>query len=556
MKTLNSEKVYGGPEKIEARSLMYATGKLEDEIGKKPLIGIVNSFNEIVPGHFHLRTLADAAKLGVAAGGGVPVEFPAIAICDGMAMSHEGMRYPLASRELITDSIEAMTLAHGLDGLVLIPNCDKTVPAMMMAAARLDIPSILVSGGPMATGHYGEESTDYSTCIEQISAYKQGERTEVEVEEYAKKACPSCGSCSGMFTANSMNCLAEVLGIALPGNGTVPSYYGERLAMAKEAGRRAVELVKDNIKPSSIFTKEAFENAIRVDMAMAGSTNTTLHLPAIAHEAGIELKLEEFDKIARTTPNLCHISPSGAAHFDDLYFAGGIQAIMNELSKANLLNTEIVTINGKTVGENIKGKTIKNKNVIRPISDPYSKEGGLAVLKGNLCPDGAVVKSAAVTKEMMNHKGKARVFTTMESAVDAIYKGKINKGDVVVIKYEGPKGGPGMREMLTPTAAIVGMHLDKDVALITDGRFSGATRGAAIGHISPEAAEGGPLAIVEEGDIIHIDIENRKLDIEISDEEIETRLKNWVKPKPNVTKGYLVRYSRYVSSASKGAIVE
>jgi len=553
---LNSKRIYYGPNKIEARSLLYATGKLGEEIGRKPLIGVVNSFNEIVPGHFHLKDIVQAAKLGIAAGGGIPVEFPAIAICDGMAMSHVGMRYPLSSRELIADSIETMTLAHGLDGLVLVPNCDKTIPAMIMAAARLDIPSILVSGGPMATGRHNNGVIDYSTCIEQIAKFKQGKMTEEDMEEYAQKACPSCGSCSGMFTANSMNCLSEVLGIALPGNGTIPSNYGKRIALAKKAGLRIVELIEEDLKPSKILVKEAFENAIIVDMAIAGSTNTTLHLPAIAHELNIDLPLEKFDEIARSYPNLCKISPNGEHHMDDLYFAGGIQAVMNELSKKGKININLKTVNGKTIGENIKNVCVMDYNVIRSIDNPYSKEGGIAVLKGNIAPDGCVVKSAAVRAEMMVHSGPARVFNSMEDSVEAIYNGIIKKGDVVVIKYEGPKGGPGMREMLTPTSAIVGMGLDADVALITDGRFSGATRGSAIGHISPEAMEGGPFAIVEEGDIIEIDIPNRKINLKISDEEIKSRLNKWVKPSLKVDKGYLVRYARNVSSASKGAIMQ
>lgn len=553
---MNSKKIYEGPEKIEARSLLYATGKLESEIGKKPLIGVVNSFNEIVPGHFHLNQIADAVKLGVAAGGGVPLEFPAIAVCDGMAMSHTGMRYPLASRELIADSIEAMTLAHGLDGLVLIPNCDKTVPAMMMAACRLDIPSILVSGGPMGTGRYKDESSDYSTCIEQIGAYKRGDMSEEDMESYAQSACPTCGSCSGMFTANSMNCLTEVLGISLPGNGTIPSYYGKRIALAKKSGMRIVDVIKEDLRPSKIFTAKSFENAIIVDMAMAGSTNTTLHLPAIAKEIGLELPLSIFDKIAKNSPNLCKISPNGEAHMEDLFFAGGIHAIMNELNKKNLLNMDVLNINGRALRDNIKYKDVKNYDIIRPIDNPFSKQGGLAVLHGNIAPDGCVVKSAAVCDEMMVHEGPARIFNSMEESVEAIYDGKIKKGDVVVIKYEGPKGGPGMREMLTPTSAIVGMKLDKEVALITDGRFSGATRGAAIGHISPEAMEGGPFAIVEEGDVIKIDIKNRSINVDLTDDEIKERLSNWEKPAPNVTKGYLVRYAKSVSSASKGAVVE
>ncbi|ERT63952.1 MULTISPECIES: dihydroxy-acid dehydratase [Peptoniphilus] len=555
-KQMNSQKVYQGPERIEARSLLYATGKLEKDIGRKPLIGVVNSFNEIVPGHFHLRSIADAAKLGVAAGGGIPVEFPAIAMCDGITMSHEGMHYPLASRELIADSIEAMAKGHGLDGLVLIPNCDKIVPGMIMAALRLNIPSIVVSGGPMATGYYKDKTADYSTCIEQIAAYKLGEKNEEEMEAYAHAACPSCGSCAGMFTANSMNCLSEVLGLALPYNGTIPSYYGDRIALAKMAGERSVDLVKEDIRPRDIVTEEAFKNAIVVDMAIAGSTNTTLHLPAIAHECGLELSLEKFDEISKKTPNLCHISPSGDKFMFDLHMAGGIPAVMHELDKKGLLNNTLKNINGKTIKENIEGKATRDPEVIRPIETPFNDEGGIAVLKGNIAPGGCVVKSAAVRPEMMKHKGAAVVFNSMESATEGIFSGKVKKGDVVVIKYEGPKGGPGMREMLTPTSAIVGMHLANDVALITDGRFSGATRGAAIGHVSPEAMEGGPFAIIEDGDIIDIDIPNRTVNIELSDEEIQKRLDNLVKPEPKVKEGYLVRYARMVSSANRGAVLE
>lgn len=555
-KQMNSQRVYQGPERIEARSLLYATGKLEKDIGKKPLIGVVNSFNEIVPGHFHLRGISDAAKLGVAAGGGIPVEFPSIAICDGIAMSHAGMHYPLASRELIADSIEAMAKAHGLDGLVLIPNCDKIVPGMMMAALRLNIPSIVVSGGPMATGYYKDDSADYSTCIEQIAAYKLGEKSEEEMEEYAHAACPSCGSCAGMFTANSMNCLSEVLGLALPYNGTIPSYYGDRIALAKIAGERSVSLVKEDIKPRDIVTKESLRNAIVVDMAIAGSTNTTLHLPAIAHECGVELSLEEFDEISKATPNLCHISPSGDKFMFDLHMAGGIPAVMHELDKKGLLNSSLKNINGKTIKENIEGKAPTDRDVIRPIENPYNDEGGIAVLKGNIAPDGCVVKSAAVSSEMMSHKGEAVVFNSMESATEGIFNGKVKKGNIVVIKYEGPKGGPGMREMLTPTSAIVGMHLDNDVALVTDGRFSGATRGAAVGHVSPEAMDGGPFAIIEDGDIIEINIPNRSINIDLSDEEIKDRLDNLNIPEPKIKEGYLVRYARAVTSANKGAILK
>lgn len=553
---MRSKKVYAGPERIEARALLYATGKLEKEIGKKPLVGIVNSFNEIVPGHFHLRTLVEAAKLGVAAGGGIPVEFPAVAICDGIAMSHEGMRYPLASRELIADSIEAMVMAHGLDGMVLVASCDKIVPAMMMAALRLNIPSILVSGGPMATGYYHGKAADYSTCIEKIASYKLGEMNEEEMEEYAHSACPSCGSCAGMFTANSMNCLAEVLGLALPENGTIPSYYGKRIALAKTSGERVVELIKEDIKPKDIVTEKSFYNAISVDMAIAGSTNTTLHLPAIAKEAEIEISLEKFDEISKRTPNLCHISPSGENFMFELFIAGGIPAVMSELIKKDLLNLDALNVNGKTLKENLKNVRVKDYNVIRDISKPYNLQGGIAVLKGNIAPDGCVVKAAAVCKQMLKHSGEAVVYTSMEEAVEGIFNGEVKKGNVVVIKYEGPKGGPGMREMLSPTSAIVGMHLDREVALITDGRFSGATRGAAIGHISPEAMEGGVFSIIENGDIVEIDIENRKINLRVKSEIIEERLKNWKKPKPNVTKGYLVRYARMVSSASKGAVVK
>lgn len=553
---MRSEKVFKGIEHSDARSLLYATGHMEDEIGVKPLIGIVNSFNEIVPGHFHLRTLAEAAKLGVASNGGVPVEFPAIAVCDGITMSHEGMRYPLASRELICDSIETMANAHGLDGLVLIPNCDKTVPAMMMAAGRLNIPCVLVSGGPMPTGKMNNLSLDYSTCIESIGKYKNGEFSREEFEENVKASCPGCGSCSGMFTANSMNCLSEVLGLALPDNGTIPSYYGSRIALAKKAGMISVDLVKCGLKPRDIVKKENFLNAITVDMAMAGSTNTTLHLPAIANEFEIDLDLDEFNEISKKTPNLCKISPSGHHHMDDLFRAGGIQAIINELMKINLIHVDTMSVNGKTIGENAGKRFVKDNEVIRSVENPYSKEGGIAVLKGNIAPDGCVVKAAAVAPEMMVHEGTAKVFDLMEDAVKSIYEGKIQHGDIVVVRYEGPKGGPGMREMLSPTAALAGMGLDKTVALITDGRFSGATRGASIGHISPEAMEGGTIALIENGDSIKIDIPNRKIDLLVSDDIILQRKMKWVKPQPKVKNGYLKRYAKMVSSASRGAIVE
>jgi dihydroxy-acid dehydratase len=552
----NSEKVYCGPERAEARSLLYATGHLGEMLGKRPLIGVVNSFNEIVPGHFHLRSIADAVKQGVAMGGGIPLEFPAIAICDGIAMSHKGMHYSLPSRELIADSIESMVISHGLDGLVLIPNCDKIVPAMMMAACRLNIPSILVSGGPMATGGRGQELLDYSSAIEAVGRYKRGEITENELEEIALTACPGCGSCSGMFTANSMNCLTEALGIALPGNGTIPSYYGQRLALAKRSGIRAAELVNENVKPSDIFTKESFENAIRVDMAMAGSTNTTLHLPAIAHELGIPLLLDDFDHLSGITPNICKISPSGGHHMDDLYRAGGVAAIIHELLRNNMIHGNCLTVSGKTMAEQVKDCPVCDPSVIRSVDDPYSAAGGLVVLKGNIAKDGAIVKAAAVCKEMLCHKGPAKVFTSMEDAVSGIYGGKIQKGDVVVIQYEGPRGGPGMREMLAPTAAIVGMGLDRDVALITDGRFSGATRGACIGHVSPEATHGTPFSIIQDNDMIEIDIPAKTINLLLKPAEIEERLAIWRCPKPKIKTGYLTRYAQHVASANRGAVSE
>lgn len=552
---LNSEKVFSGVEHADARSLLYATGHLQENIGKKPLIGVVNTFNEIVPGHFHLRGIADAAKQGVLMAGGVPVEFPTIAICDGITMAHKGMMYPLPSRELIADSIESMTMAHGLDGLVLVVSCDKTIPGALMAAARLNIPSIVISGGPMPTGHYRGEVSDYSACIETVGMVRNGDMTEEEQEELTQHCCPGCGSCSGMFTANSMNCLAEALGMALPGNGTVPSYYGERLALAKRAGMRAVDLVKSNLRPRDIMTEKAFENAIHVDMAIAGSTNTTLHLPAIANELGIELPLKKFDEISLSTPNLCHISPSGSHHMDDLYRAGGIYAVMHELNKREgLLDTGCMTVAGKTIGELLPGHEVRDYEVIRPIDKPYSQQGGLAVLFGNLAPMGCVVKAAAVCEQMMKHTGRARVFNYMEDAAQAILNGEIVAGDMVVIKYEGPKGGPGMREMLSPTAAIVGKGLGETVSLLTDGRFSGATRGAAIGHVSPEAMEGGVFAVIEDGDTITVDIPNRTINLNVDDETLAKRQAAWVRPPLKVKSGYLVKYCNSVSSAATGAV--
>lgn len=551
---LNSEKIYTGVEHADARSLLYATGHLQENIGKKPLIGVVNTFNEIVPGHFHLRGIADAAKQGVLMAGGIPVEFPTIAICDGITMAHKGMMYPLPSRELIADSIESMTMAHGLDGLVLVVSCDKTVPGAIMAAARMNIPAVVISGGPMPTGHYKGDVSDYSACIETVGKVRNGDMTEAEQEELTQHCCPGCGSCSGMFTANSMNCLAEALGIALPGNGTIPSYYGERLALAKRAGMNAVRQVIENVRPRDIITEKALENAIRVDMAIAGSTNTTLHLPAIANELGISLPLKKFDEISLQTPNLCKISPNGHHHMDDLYRAGGIYAVMSELNKANLIHTDCLTVSGKTVGEQLEGCSVKDYSVIHHIEEPYSKHGGLAVLYGNLAPQGCVVKAAAVCDAMMKHTGRARVFWYMEEAAQAILDGKIVPGDMVVIKYEGPKGGPGMREMLSPTAAIVGKGLGETVSLLTDGRFSGATRGAAIGHVSPEAMEGGVFSVIEDGDTITVDIPNRTINLNVDQAEIDRRIAEWKRPPLKVKSGYLVKYCNSVSSAASGAV--
>ena len=551
---LNSEKIYTGVEHADARSLLYATGHLQENIGKKPLIGVVNTFNEIVPGHFHLRGIADAAKQGVLMAGGIPVEFPTIAICDGITMAHKGMMYPLPSRELIADSIESMTMAHGLDGLVLVVSCDKTVPGAIMAAARMNIPAVVISGGPMPTGHYKGDVSDYSACIETVGKVRNGDMTEAEQEELTQHCCPGCGSCSGMFTANSMNCLAEALGIALPGNGTIPSYYGERLALAKRAGMNAVRQVIENVRPRDIITEKALENAIRVDMAIAGSTNTTLHLPAIANELGISLPLKKFDEISLQTPNLCKISPNGHHHMDDLYRAGGIYAVMSELNKANLIHTDCLTVSGKTVGEQLEGCSVKDYSVIHHIEEPYSKHGGLAVLYGNLAPQGCVVKADAVCDAMMKHTGRARVFWYMEEAAQAILDGKIVPGDMVVIKYEGPKGGPGMREMLSPTAAIVGKGLGETVSLLTDGRFSGATRGAAIGHVSPEAMEGGVFSVIEDGDTITVDIPNRTINLNVDQAEIDRRIAEWKRPPLKVKSGYLVKYCNSVSSAASGAV--
>lgn len=549
-----SDNVKTGVEKVPHRSLFKAAGLTDEEI-RRPLIGVVCSFNEIIPGHIHLKQIADAVKAGIRMAGGTPIEFPAIGVCDGIAMGHTGMKYSLATRELIADSIEAMTMAHGFDALVLIPNCDKVVPGMIMAAARLNRPSIIVSGGPMLSMNFKGEYRDLNTTFEAVGSFKAGKISEDELLEFENTACPTCGSCSGMFTANSMNCLSEVLGLALPGNGTIPAVYSERIRLAKQTGMKIMELLEKDIKPSDILTPDTFYNALRVDMALGCSTNSMLHLPAIAYEAKVQISMEMANEISEITPNLCHLSPAGHHHVQDLYAAGGVQAVMNELDKKKLIKTEIITATGKTVAENIKGQVVKDYDVIRPIDAPYSETGGIAVLKGNLAVDGSVVKRSAVAKEMLQHEGPAKVYDSEEDAIKAIYDGEIVKGDVVVIRYEGPKGGPGMREMLSPTSAICGMGLDKDVALITDGRFSGATRGAAIGHVSPEAVEGGPIAFVKNGDIIEIDIVKCILNVKISDEEMAKRKEGWVPNEPKIKTGYLKRYSKTVSSAMQGAVM-
>ena len=552
---MRSDIVKGGAKGAPARALMYGMGYTREEI-ERPLIGIVNAQNEVIAGHVHLDEIAEAAKAGVRIAGGTPMEFPAIGVCDGIAMGHIGMKYSLASRELIADSIETMALAHGFDALVLIPNCDKIVPGMLMAAARLNIPAVVVSGGPMKVGKHKGCDADFTSVIEGVGTYNNGHMTEADLESLAEHACPGCGSCSGLFTANSMNCLTEVLGMGLPFNGTAQAHSGERKQLAKYAGMKVMELLNKDIKPLDILTLDAFKNAITVDMAMAGSTNTVLHLPAIAHEAGIKLELTLFDQISGNTPCLTKLAPSGKHHMEDLHLAGGIPAMMKELTKKGLINENCITVTGKTVGENIADKKVEDSSVIHSVEEPYSNKGGLAILRGNLALDGAVVKESAVAKEMLVHEGPARVFESEEEAVAAIFGGKIVKDDVIVIRYEGPKGGPGMREMLSPTAAIAGMGLDKEVALLTDGRFSGATRGAAIGHISPEAMEGGAIGLVEEGDRISIDIPNKKLELLVSDEELAKRKEKYVKPEPKITKGYLGRYAKLVTSANTGAVLK
>ncbi|SNS48615.1 dihydroxy-acid dehydratase [Anaerovirgula multivorans] len=553
MKKVNE--TYQGVDRAPHRSLFYAMGYLPEDL-KKPLIGVVNAHNELIPGHFHLNEIAQAVKLGVSAAGGTPMEFPVIGICDGIAMNHNGMKYPLSTRELIADSIEAMTIGHQLNGLVLIGNCDKIVPGMMMAAARLNIPAIYISGGPMLTGSHKGKTVDLIRgAFEGVGAHVEGKISAEELEEIEMQSCPTCGSCAGMFTANTMNCLAEALGIGLPGNGTIPAPYGQRRQLAKRAGIQIMELIKENIRPRDILTLGAFRNAIAVDMAIGGSSNTVLHLMAIANEARIPLDLEEFDKVSRKVANIAKLSPAGAHSINDLNEAGGISAVINQLMKAGLIYNDEITVTGKTLGENVTKAEVWDTDVIRAIEKPYSKEGGIAILRGNLAPDGAVVKQSGVEPEMMMHKGPARVFESEEEAYGAIINKKIVSGDVVIIRYEGPKGGPGMREMLSPTAAIVGMGLEKSVALITDGRFSGGTRGPCLGHVSPEASEGGPIAIVQEGDIIEIDIPNRVLRVDLTDEEIESRLKDWKQPPSKAEEGtYLYRYSKLVTSASTGAV--
>ena len=552
---MRSDAVKKGIAQAPQRSLMRALGLTEEEM-KKPLVGIVSSYNEIVPGHMNLDKITEAVKMGVAMAGGTPIVFPAIAVCDGIAMGHIGMKYSLVTRDLIADSTECMAMAHQFDALVCIPNWDKNVPGLLMAAARVNVPTVFVSGGPVLAGHVKGEKRSLSSMFEAVGSYAAGTMTEEDVYDFECNACPTCGSCSGMYTANSMNCLTEVLGMGLKGNGTIPAVYSERLRLAKRAGMQVMELLKQDIRPRDIMTKEAFLNALTVDMALGCSTNSMLHLPAIAHEAGVELNPEMANAISEKTPNLCHLAPAGYHYIEELNEAGGVYAVMNELNKLGLLHTECMTVTGKTVGENIKGCVNKNPEIIRPVENPYSKTGGIAVLKGNLAPDTAVVKRSAVVPEMQVHEGPARVFDCEEDAIEAIRGGKIVAGDVVVIRYEGPKGGPGMREMLNPTSAIAGMGLGSSVALITDGRFSGASRGASIGHVSPEAAEGGPIALVEEGDLIRINIPEHKLEVVVSDEELARRKAAWTPREPKVTTGYLKRYAKMVSSANKGAILE
>ncbi len=552
---MRSDKVKKGAGQAPHRSLFNALGYTKEELDR-PLIGIVSSYNEIVPGHINLDKIVNAVKMGVSMAGGTPVVFPAIAVCDGIAMGHIGMKYSLVTRDLIADSTECVAMAHQFDALVMVPNCDKNVPGLLMAAARLNIPTIFVSGGPMLAGCVQGEKTSLSSIFEAVGAHTAGKITTEELTEFEEKVCPSCGSCSGMYTANSMNCLTEALGMGLQGNGTIPAVYSERIRLAKHAGMKIMELLEKDIKPRDIMNEKAFMNALTVDMALGCSTNSMLHLPAIAHEAGVELNVDIANEISARTPNLCHLAPAGHTYIEQLNAAGGVYAVMNELNKKSLLNTDIMTATGKTVGENIKGCINQNPEVIRPIDNPYSETGGIAILRGNLAPDSGVVKRSAVAPEMLVHEGPARVFDCEEDAITAIKTGKIIEGDVVVIRYEGPKGGPGMREMLNPTSAIAGMGLGSSVALITDGRFSGASRGASIGHVCPEAAVGGPIALVQEGDMIKINIMENKLDFVISDEELAERKAAWKPRKPQVTSGYLERYAHMVTSAARGAILE
>ena len=552
---MRSDSVKTGTQQAPHRSLFNALGYTEEE-RKRPLIGIVNSYNEIVPGHMNLDKITEAVKMGVAMAGGTPVVFPAIAVCDGIAMGHVGMKYSLVTRDLIADSTECMVMAHGFDGLVCIPNCDKNVPGLLMVAARVNIPTIFVSGGPMLAGHVHGQKRSLSSMFEAVGSVAAGSMTMEELSEFEEKTCPTCGSCSGMYTANSMNCLTEALGMGLKGNGTIPAVYSERIRLAKHAGMKIMELVKKDIRPRDIMTEKAFMNALTVDMALGCSTNSMLHLPAIAHEAGVELNLDIANELSAKTPNLCHLAPAGPTYMEDLNEAGGVYAVMNELTKKDLLYLDLPTVTGKTVGENIGGTVNRNPEVIRPIENPYSQTGGIAVLKGNLAPDSGVVKRSAVVPEMMVHEGPARVFDCEEDAIDAIKSGKIVAGDVVVIRYEGPKGGPGMREMLNPTSAIAGMGLGSSVALITDGRFSGASRGASIGHVSPEAAVGGPIALVQEGDIISINIPENTLSVKVTEEELARRREDWQPREPQITTGYLSRYREMVTSGNRGAILE
>lgn len=552
---MRSDTVTKGVQQAPHRSLFNALGYTKEEL-ERPLVGVVSSYNEIVPGHMNLDKITEAVKMGVSMAGGTPIMVPAIAVCDGIAMGHIGMKYSLVTRDLIADSTEALAMAHQFDALVMIPNCDKNVPGLLMAAARINVPTIFVSGGPMMAGHVKGQKRSLSSMFEAVGSYAAGTMTEEEVCEFETNVCPTCGSCSGMYTANSMNCLTEVLGMGLPGNGTIPAVYSERIRLAKHAGMQVMELVKRNIRPRDIMTEKAILNALTVDMALGCSTNSMLHLPAIAHEIGMDFEIDFANGISAKTPNLCHLAPAGPTYMEDLNEAGGVSAVMNELNKKNLLNTDCMTVTGKTLGENISGCINRNPEVIRPVDNPYSATGGLAVLKGNLAPDGSVVKRSAVVEEMLVHEGPARVFECEEDAITAIKDGKIQPGDVVVIRYEGPKGGPGMREMLNPTSAIAGMGLGSSVALITDGRFSGASRGASIGHVSPEAAVGGPIALVEEGDIIKINIPELKLELDVPEEELEERKIRWQPKEPNVKTGYLARYASMVTSGNRGAILE